>query len=166
MLFRSGGIINANVEAFDGGTIAPGSSPGTLIINGNLVIDTGVLQLETENGVADKIIVSGLAQIGGDATIELFFDTLTDIAIEDFFEFTDPTEELEFLAGFESGDISVFTSDTDLVGDPITVTFGQEQVEVAASFGVSNEVPEPGAIALFGFGLVGLCALRRRRKAA
>lgn len=169
ILKGAGGIINADVEAFDGGTIAPGSSPGTLIINGNLIIDTGVLQLETENGVADELIVNGIVQIGENAIIELFFDVLSDVVLEDFFDINDPNDPnavVEFLPGFDFDNIAVFTSDAGAVGGSVNVSFGGQNLDLTAVFGVSNAVPEPGTLALFGIGLVGLGYMRRRRKAA
>ncbi|WP_164985405.1 autotransporter domain-containing protein [Bosea sp. Tri-39] len=48
------------------GTLAPGNSPGTLTVNGNLVLGAGSLYLaEVQGAVSDRINVSGTAALGG-----------------------------------------------------------------------------------------------------
>jgi autotransporter-associated beta strand protein len=48
------------------GTLAPGNSPGTLTINGNLVLGAGSLYLaEVQGAVSDRINVTGTASLAG-----------------------------------------------------------------------------------------------------
>lgn len=48
------------------GTLAPGNSPGTLIVNGNLVLGVGSLYLaEVEGAVSDRVNVTGTAALAG-----------------------------------------------------------------------------------------------------
>ncbi|TCH98297.1 autotransporter domain-containing protein [Roseococcus sp. SYP-B2431] len=49
-----------------GGTIAPGNSVGTLTVNGNLTVASGAtMAMEVRGGAADRINVSGTAQLDG-----------------------------------------------------------------------------------------------------
>jgi autotransporter-associated beta strand protein len=48
------------------GTLAPGNSPGTLTVNGNLVLGAGSLYLaEVEGAVSDRVNVTGTAALAG-----------------------------------------------------------------------------------------------------
>ncbi|MBW4652274.1 MAG: autotransporter-associated beta strand repeat-containing protein [Kaiparowitsia implicata GSE-PSE-MK54-09C] len=48
------------------GTLAPGNSPGTLTVNGNLVLGAGSLYLaEVEGPLADRVTVTGTASLAG-----------------------------------------------------------------------------------------------------
>ncbi|QDC39312.1 autotransporter outer membrane beta-barrel domain-containing protein [Sphingobium fuliginis ATCC 27551] len=65
------GIIGGDVAVADGGTLAPGNSPGTLTINGNLALNSGSL-LAFEFGQAN--VAGGpfndLVNVGGDLTLD------------------------------------------------------------------------------------------------
>ena len=159
VLNGSGGTVNGNVTVQNGGLFAPGASPGTMTINGDLNIDTGVLQLETEGGVTDSIIVSGDVNIGPDAIVQLFFDMVpTTVDIADFIT----AGTLNYDAGFDASDIIVFTSVAGNVGQSIDVTFGGTTQTFTAAFGTA-EVPAPGALVIFAFGVVGTLYRRRQR---
>ncbi len=156
-LTGSGGTINGDVTV-DGGLFAPGASPGTMTINGDLNISTGVLQLETEGGIADNIIVSGNVNIGGDVVLELYFDNIPAVIdIADFFGASDPV----FGAGFDASDIMVFTSVVGNVGLSIDVTFGGTTQSFSADFGTT--VSEPSTLIIFAFGVAGAMLRRRKR---
>lgn len=64
-LLGGAGTINGNI--FNYGTLAPGNSPGTLTINGNLTLFSGsTTQIEIASLDAfDQIFVTGLATLGG-----------------------------------------------------------------------------------------------------
>jgi len=65
------GIVGGDVFVDDGGTIAPGNSPGTLTINGNLTLSGGAL-LDFEFGQADVPggPLNDLIDVKGDLTLD------------------------------------------------------------------------------------------------
>lgn len=157
----SGGTVNGNVTVQNGGLFAPGSSPGTMVINGDLEIDTGVFQLETEGGVSDEIQVSGTVTIGQNAIIELVFDVLpaAPIDIDDFFSASAPA----YAGDFDGSGILALVTDPAFVGQNIDVFFGDLQSPVSLITQQAAVVSAPGAVVLFLIGLSGI-VIRRRRK--
>ncbi len=158
-LTGSGGTVAGNVTVTNGGIFAPGSSPGTMTINGDLEIDTGVLQLETEGGLSDEIAVSGSVTIGAGATVELYFDVLpSTVDIDSFFSVAQPTYD----AGFDGSSIFAFVSDASFVGQTFDVFFGgnESPLSVVAQFS-GEAVPAPGAALLLLLGVAGMVAGRR-----
>ncbi|WP_375196824.1 autotransporter-associated beta strand repeat-containing protein [Sphingobium sp.] len=65
------GIIGGDVAVADGGTLAPGNSPGTLTINGNLALGSGSL-LAFEFGQANVAggALNDLVNVGGDLVLD------------------------------------------------------------------------------------------------
>lgn len=183
----SGGVIDANVEAFGGGTVAPGSSPGDLGILGDVDLrNGGILEIEV-GGIAlgefDRLFVGGTVLLdsttaivfsfidGAASSPELLADEFIDINAFFFdidpiaFDIGDPTN------GGQAFDPALFlAAQFSAVGDGFEIevvvnsdgTFFQEN----SGGGAGTGVPEPGTLALFGIGLAGLCAIRRRRKLA
>jgi hypothetical protein len=74
----TGGTLSADVVAFDlvnnGGTIAPGSSPGITHVQGNLTLNSGALAIElagTGAGEFDEVHVDGNLTAGGMLSVTL-----------------------------------------------------------------------------------------------
>lgn len=65
------GTIGGSVDMSAGGTLAPGNSPGTLTINGNLLLGAGT-QLNFELGQANVIggALNDLVNVGGNLTLD------------------------------------------------------------------------------------------------
>ena len=65
------GIIGGSVDMSAGGTLAPGNSPGTLTINGNLLLGAGT-QLNFELGRANVVggALNDLVNVGGNLTLD------------------------------------------------------------------------------------------------
>jgi pectate lyase len=68
----TGGVLSAQTVGFDlvnnGGTIAPGESPGMTHVEGDLTLNSGVLEIEiggTELGQFDQLVVDGQTSLGG-----------------------------------------------------------------------------------------------------
>ena len=145
----------------NGGTIAPGNSPGTLTIDGNMTLTGGLLEIEISNTAPDHFDVSGVVSLGSGLLINLIFldQPLTGsvFAIEDFFSgFTnflvDPLFDLA-----SSANLAV----TGLGRGLVSVSLGNQLV----SFGRSpNTVPTPATVALIVVGMAGIAAVRRRRR--
>ncbi len=74
----TGGTLHADVVDFDlvnsGGTIAPGQSPGLTVVNGDLTLNSGVLEIEiggTQPGQFDRLEVHGETTLGGTLKVRL-----------------------------------------------------------------------------------------------
>ncbi|HEY0955342.1 MAG TPA: PEP-CTERM sorting domain-containing protein [Roseateles sp.] len=75
VLAGTGTLISPRVELRDGGMIAPGNSPGTLNIQGDLTLKGGVLELQVGGlgaGEHDVLNISGALTVNG-GTINLAF---------------------------------------------------------------------------------------------
>lgn len=154
------GTVTGNVTVFDGGAVAPGLSPGLLIIDGDLFFDGGIMVLEADSlADIDQIQVTGNANFSG-GTIEILLGFVPE-----------PTDILQFfdIAGdtIISPDliIEVFAPEGSGVeeGTPIAVQISDEEPVIVETQVAS--VPEPGTIALIGLGLIGIGFARRKRAA-
>jgi hypothetical protein len=74
----NGGTLSAGFVDFDlannGGVIAPGSSPGLMQVEGDLTLNSGVLEIELGSeqfGQFDRVEVAGVAHLGGTLRVEL-----------------------------------------------------------------------------------------------
>jgi T5SS/PEP-CTERM-associated repeat protein len=152
----SGGTIIGSV-ILDGGTLAPGASPGTLNILGNLTVLDGILKIEiggTGAGQYDVLNVSGTTMIAGGTVLFEFIDGFAPTAGQTFNFFSGPNAPVVdpgvtfAVGGLQAG------FQFDLSGPALTF--------VALTDGVSTTVPEPASAALLLAGLLGLAALRRR----
>ena len=169
-MISGGGTIDADVDLL-GATIAPGNSPGTLTIDGNLSADaSSVLAFELgglmQGDDYDWLNVSGNVSLGQGALFEIDYfggfeaeagDTF-DILTGNSFLFDDLTD-----FAFDFTDVS--NTGIDWSASIFDVEGGREAVRLTA---VSTVTPVPlpaGGLLLLG-GLAGLAALRRRKRAA
>src|SRR6185503_11875076 len=72
----TGGTLHADVVDFslvnNGGAISPGQSPGAMVINGQLQINSGVLEIELASPTSfDSVTATGSAVLGGDLHVWL-----------------------------------------------------------------------------------------------
>lgn len=135
---------------------------GNLTLNGNLIVDTGLLAFT--NG--DTTNVSGLLQIGAGGTIGLLFDSFGPgiIDIDALFTGTAPN----FAAGFLNSQFFLGTNNAANVGQQRTVEFGGDTLVLTAQLigggGETVVLSTPSGGLLFTAGLLGMAGLRRRRK--
>jgi hypothetical protein len=152
MLKGAGSIIS---DITNGGTLAPGNSPGTLSITGNL-INTGTLEFEIASlSLFDHLNVTGALTAGGTIAIKLLAGYVPAAGdhfnLLSFGNFSESGYAFDlsqaFLAPGLAWDTSGFSSD----GGISVVT-----------------IPEPSSLALLGIGVSGLFAYlwpQRRRRA-
>ncbi len=63
-ILQGNGTVVGNLT--NGGMVAPGTSPGTLTVNGNFnQTSGGTLLIQIDNGLSDMLVVSGTATLGG-----------------------------------------------------------------------------------------------------
>ena len=102
------------------GTISPGNSPGTLTVNGNLVLGAGSVYLaEVQGAVADRINVTGTAALAG---------TLQLVPLGGAYQFSTPYTLLS-AAGGRTGTFSPVET-TGAFGDGVTASVAYTATDV------------------------------------
>ncbi|MCP5260277.1 MAG: hypothetical protein H6929_02900 [Rhodoferax sp.] len=143
----------------------PGFSPGFMRFTGDVDMQSGVLKLERLASGMDQIYIADSFRFGADAGIHLFVDSSgnSEIALETFFPELLPIFEVGFL---DWDELSIFSMDPTLAGDPYSVTFQGLRKNLEVQFvqgpGDSNQVPTASSLALTGLALAALAAVRRR----
>ena len=153
----NGGIIAPGSENTNGGVINPADSKGKLSINGDLIINDGLLNLEIgglEPGMFDFLDVSGDASIfGGNINFSFIDGYLPQEG--DLFEFL----LADNISGFENFSYGITGLPTGFDFD-LTATNGGVGLFTTAA---ASAVPIPPSVWLFGSGLVGLISIARRK---
>lgn len=68
--FGSAGVVTGNVAV--SGTLSPGASPGTMTINGNVLLASGSVSVfDITPTIADQLLINGSLKIASGATLEL-----------------------------------------------------------------------------------------------
>lgn len=166
LLTGNGGTIAGNVT-LNGGSIAPGSSPGMMTIDGDLDVLGGLLQFEiggTAPGEFDQLIVTGDILSVIDLDIEISFINGFLPSVGDTFTLFDVLGDASALNNLAGVDISVLGLDPSLEA---MVSLTGSGVSVATTpAGTPPQVSAPATIPLIlssVFGLWGLRAHRRSR---
>ena len=72
--FGTSGVVNGNVAIGAGGTLAPGSSPGIMTVNGNVSLAAGAIstfEFVPSPGQSDQLLISGTLAIGASTTLNM-----------------------------------------------------------------------------------------------
>lgn len=164
----NGGILSVNQFNGDltnnGGTLAPGNSPGITDITGNYIqSETGIFAVEiggTGLGQFDMLNISGTATLDGTLNVSLFdwgSGLFTPQAGDSFDILT---------AQMLSGQFSTY--DLVALGDGLAwnISYLTDAIDTTdiVRLSVVSAVPVPPAIWLFGSGLIGLIGIARKRK--
>jgi hypothetical protein len=163
-VLRGGGRIGGDPGAagtlgtvVNNGEIAPGHSPGTLVIDGHYVQGaSGVLTMELGR-VSDRLV------IGGDAS---FAGTLAIGFVDGFVPMLGQTFELLTYRS-HTGSMALRTlGEAARPGYAFAITFGDQAATLQVT-ALAPPVPEPASIALFaaGLGIVAVGARRRQLRA-
>jgi T5SS/PEP-CTERM-associated repeat protein len=154
----SGSVIGDVIN--HGGVIAPGESPGTLNIFGDLTQEEGVLEVEIAGLGAGQFDVFNV-----DGTVSFLGGSILFIFLNDFLP--------------QANDIVDFLNADEVLGLS-NLTFDYRGAAPGFEFGVAGdgsgglrflarndaeplEVSEPSTMALFGLGLVGILLFRRKK---
>ncbi len=138
----TGTVTTEKLSVSNGGELG-----GSLTLNGDLIVDTGVLKI----AAGDIINVSGLLEIGAGATVEFDFDSFGPgpIDVASFFTGTAPN----FLAGFLSTNFLLITENAGSVGQLLEFGFGGDSVFLTAQLeggGGGSPVSEPAGALVLG----------------
>lgn len=148
----------------NGGTVIPGSSPGILTVEGDVVFEKGsLLQLEvagTEPGLFDKIVAKGKAVFEEGSKVVVNFIGGFAPKAGDNFAFFDYEEQTGLNALFSTANLTV----TGLrPGFAFEGGFDTDGRFLLASLNdTTSTIPEPSTLMLLGSGLAGIF-LRRKK---
>lgn len=150
-----------NVTVNDGGTLAPGNSPGTLHVDGDLVMQTGstyAAEIDSDTGAADSIAVAGnvtieagtvlsvsnlgTAPLTPGADIQLIQTSGATSTVEGQFDtVVGGSELLDFGVSYENGQIQVSAERSE------TTNFASVAGEGFGSLGVALDgIPDDNAL--------------------
>lgn len=162
-LMGADGSIDGTVT-LQGGTLAPGASPGTMSIMGDLILNDGLLELEFESsGTRDFLAITGDIFFGKDLMIDILFGFEPTGDVFDLGSFFDVDSDVSFADGFDFNSNIMFSGLLEGQNPSFTSVslFGESY---ALANGGSVAVSEPGTLALFGLGLGGLLVAAGRRR--
>lgn len=148
------GTIAGDLAVHDGGIVAPGSSPGTLHVDGDFTLEEGaklVIEVQEIGGKIQTDFLDVTGTIDLDGIIE--FLLLGDATPDDLLDFQ-PDDFFSQLVDFSDVDFLGSTAD----GTPLAIEVTPDGIVATA------RVPEPATLTLVAFGIAAIGWARRRRR--
>jgi subtilase-type serine protease len=151
------GVGTVQADVSNSGRLAPGLSPGYLLLSGNFEqTSTGVLEIELQDmSTYDQLAIEGRALLGGTLSLICSGGCRYDAG---------DSLQLVFAAGGLSGKFADITF-SGLNPNSFELVYGADEVRLQVLSNVSP-VPEPStyAMLLAGLGVLGTVARRRSRQ--
>ncbi|TWU27744.1 hypothetical protein [Bythopirellula polymerisocia] len=140
----TGGTLSAEIVGFDlennGGTIAPGESPGNTHVMGDLTINSGSLQIElggTGAGEFDQLTIDGMATLGGSLDVLLLDDFQPSLG--QFFQFVTASGGIFY--EFDSVQLPTLTG-----GNALRLVYGETIVGLEVVAGLAGDFDNDGDV--------------------
>ena len=159
---KEGGSLSGSGTAvgrvsIEGGALFPGDSIGNMNIDGDLVLESGLLEFEFSTDASDSLTINGDVFLNG-GNIEVLLDYMPDQG--DVLQLALYATALQIGAGFDGIFGTAAAGSNIAIGTQFLVSLGDEIFNAT----VTSAVPLPPSVYLLASALIMLIMIGRRRK--